>query len=61
MSISELLEKVEKSANKRTPSERLELLKEAHIIDEMGNYDSKYFSKKTVEQDIKKSKTSKNQ
>lgn len=59
MSISELIEKVEKSANKRSPSERLELLREAHIIDETGNYDSKYFSKKTVEQDIKKSKDSK--
>lgn len=59
MSISELIEKVEKSANKRSQSERFELLKEAHIIDESGNYDSKYFSKKTVEQDIKKSKDSK--
>lgn len=59
MSISELIEQIEKSAKKRTKSERLELLKEAHIIDEYGNYDSKYFSQKTIEQDIKKSKDSK--
>lgn len=59
MSISELIEKIEKSAKKRTKSERLELLKEAHIIDESGNYDSRYFSKKTIGQDIKKRKDSK--
>ncbi len=58
MSISELLEKAKASAKLRTHEQNIALLKEAHILDENGIYDSKYFSQETVSKDIERSKKS---
>ena len=51
MSLEELMKKIEASSKKRTPKERAALLKKAHIIDEKGRYDAKYFSEATVSKD----------
>lgn len=56
MSISELLEKAKASAKLRTHEQNITLLKEAHIIDDNGYYDSRYFSEETVKNDIENSK-----
>lgn len=56
MFISELLEKAKASAKLRTRKENIILLRKAHIIDENGYYDPKYFSEETVKNDIEKSK-----
>ncbi len=56
MLISELIIRVQEAAKNRTPDENFKLLKEAHILDENGMYDSRYFSKKTVKADIKQNR-----
>ena len=49
MSITELLEKAKHSASTRTPRERKRILIEAKIITKEGRYNSRYFSKETLE------------
>lgn len=49
MSIDELIVKVTASEKKRTNKQRHALLIKAHVLDENGHYDEKYFRKKTVE------------
>ena len=49
MDIKDLTDKVKEAANKRTPEERAELLRKAHILDDGGNFCKEYFtSKETV-------------
>ncbi len=49
MSIDELIVKVIASEKKRTNKERRELLVKAHVLNQDGYYDAKYFRKETVE------------
>ena len=49
MSIEELIVKVKEAEKKRTPQQRRELLIKAHILDNDGYYDARYFRKETVE------------
>jgi len=49
MSIDELIAKVKESEKKRTQQQRRELLIKAHILDDNGHYDTRYFRKETVE------------
>ena len=49
MSIEELIAKVKEAEKTRTPQQRRELLIKAHILDQDGNYDARYFRKETVE------------
>ena len=51
MSLEELMQKIKTSSEKRTPKERVALLRKAHIIDTKGRYDAKYFSEATVSKD----------
>lgn len=53
MSIVELTKKMQESAEQRTHAERMELLKEANILDKDGYYCEEFFSRQTVEQDKK--------
>jgi hypothetical protein len=57
MSITELIEKVKASAKARTPEQRMELLKKAHILDATGHYDPRYFSEETVRKDRERNLT----
>lgn len=50
MSVTELLVRAKKSASKRTKEDRKKILVEAKIITKKGTYNSRYFSKKTVEE-----------
>ena len=56
MSILELTKKVRKDADKLTHAERVELLRQANIIDNEGYYSADFFSAQTVAKD-KKSRT----
>ena len=49
MSIEELIVKVQEAEKKRTPQQKRELLIKAHILDQDGYYDARYFRKETVE------------
>ena len=49
MSIEELIIKVKEAEKTRTPQQRRELLIKAHILDQDGYYDARYFRKETVE------------
>lgn len=51
MCIQELTDKVRGAAKKRTPAQRVELLKKANIIDDNGYFSEKYFSQETVNKD----------
>ena len=51
MCIQELTDKVKEAAKKRTPAQRVELLKKANIIDGNGYFSEKYFSQETVNRD----------
>jgi len=51
MTITELTKKIEESAKKRTRAEEIALLRDAHIIDESGYYDERFFSAETVRKD----------
>ncbi|QEN04557.1 hypothetical protein EW093_07525 [Thiospirochaeta perfilievii] len=53
MGIQELTEKIKESSKKRTHTECVTLLKNAHIIDSEGYYSSSFFSSETVEKDRK--------
>ena len=53
MSIDELIAKVQEAEKKRTPKQSRELLVKAHILDENGYYDARYFRKETVEKSKK--------
>lgn len=53
MLILELKQKVREAAEKRTHTERIELLLKANIIDNDGYYSAKFFSRKTVAKDKK--------
>ena len=50
MSVTELLIRAKKSASTRTKQERRKILVEAKIITKNGTYNSRYFSKETVEE-----------
>jgi len=43
MSIEDLTKKVKEAAERRTPEERAELLRKAHILDENGEFCEEYF------------------
>ena len=51
MHIQELTRRVKEAAKNRTPEERLQLLKDADILDEEGNFCKEYFSEETVAKD----------
>ena len=51
MCIQELTDRVKEAAKLRTPAERADLLKKAHIIDNDGYFSEKYFSEDTVRKD----------
>ena len=51
MGIQELTDKAKKTAKERTPANRAELLKKAHIIDDNGYFSEQYFSQDTVNKD----------
>jgi len=54
MLISELIKKAKISASKRTKKDRKNLLIKSHILDSNCIYDSRYFSKETVNKSKKK-------
>ncbi len=56
MNIKELIRRIEVADRKRTKKDRFKLLVKAKILDKDGYYDSRFFSKDTVE----KSKLSRN-
>jgi hypothetical protein len=56
MDIRELTEKVKESASKMTREEKIQLLKDAKIIDESGYYCKEFFSAETVAKDRANSK-----
>lgn len=58
MSIVELTAKVKASAQRRSPEERFELLKDAHILTTDGTYDRRFFSQETVAKSEKEGKVS---
>lgn len=43
MGIEDLTEKVKEAASKRTPEERAELLRKAHILDKNGEFCKEHF------------------
>lgn len=49
MTIVELTAKVKAAAQQRTADERFELLKDARILTEKGIYNSRFFTRETVE------------
>jgi len=51
MDIRELTKKVKESASKMTREEKIQLLKDANIIDESGYYCEEFFSQETVAKD----------
>jgi hypothetical protein len=51
MSIDELIEKAKESSKKRTREEGIQMLRDAHIIDEDGFYCKDFFSEETVRKD----------
>ena len=51
MDIRELTKKVKESASKMTREEKIQLLKDAKIIDESGYYCEEFFSAETVAKD----------
>lgn len=51
MSMSELTKKVQEAAENRTHVQRVELLRQAKIIDSDGYYLEDFFSSKTVAKD----------
>ncbi len=51
MDIRELTKKVKESASKMTREEKIQLLRDAKIIDESGYYCEKFFSAETVAKD----------
>jgi hypothetical protein len=51
MFISELTKKIQKAAETRTHAERIELLRQANIIDNDGYYHKDFFSAETVAKD----------
>jgi len=53
MSITELLSKAKVSASRRTRQDRHKILIEAKIITSRGTYNTRYFSKKTIEENKK--------
>ncbi|OQY36576.1 MAG: hypothetical protein B6229_09740 [Spirochaetaceae bacterium 4572_7] len=53
MCIQELTNKIKESSKKKSHSERIALLKNAHIIDSEGYYSPNFFSTETVEKDRK--------
>ena len=52
MSIEDLIEKVKEAASKRTPEERSELLRKAHILDENGEFCKEYFPSEYIKIDM---------
>lgn len=56
MLAEDLLVKVKEYAKKMTPDDRLKLLKKAHILDDNGIYDARFFSEETVKADIERGK-----
>lgn len=44
MDIKDLTERVKDAASKHTPEERAYLLREAHILDENGEFHKEYFN-----------------
>lgn len=54
MSVTELLVRAKKSASTRTKEDRKKILVEAKIITRKGTYNSRYFSKETVEENRNK-------
>lgn len=56
MSASDLLTKATEFAKKMTPNDRLVLLKKAHILDDNGIFDSRFFSQKTIDLDLEKTR-----
>ncbi|MDO9179509.1 MAG: hypothetical protein Q7U16_14505 [Agitococcus sp.] len=59
MSITELTEKVKASAKARTPEQRMELLRKAHILDKSGHYDVRFFSTNTVQKNRERTDSAK--
>ncbi|MGD1919237.1 MAG: hypothetical protein ACFCAD_10295 [Pleurocapsa sp.] len=51
MDIRELTKKVKESTSQMTRKEKIQLLKDAKIIDESGYYCEEFFSKETVAKD----------
>lgn len=51
MNINKLIEKIKNSSVSRTQKDRLELLRDAYILDKDGYYHPEFFSKETVEKD----------
>ena len=49
MSIEDLTKKVKEAAEKRTPEERAELLRKAHILDDNGEFCKEYFTSDYME------------
>ncbi len=49
MDMDELLKRAKKSAKNRTPEERFQLLVESKILTKNGTYNSRFFTKETVE------------
>ncbi|EPT9140715.1 MAG: hypothetical protein RSE29_08895 [Leclercia sp.] len=56
MSIIELTAKVKAAAQQRTAEERLELLKDAHILTTKGVYNRRFFTEETVAKSRNKAK-----
>lgn len=48
MSTAELIKKIQLSQRKITPAQRRQRLINAHILDNNGQFDSRYFSVETV-------------
>jgi hypothetical protein len=57
MCTAELIKKIKENSKNITPEERTARLIRASIIDEHGNYDSRYFTKKTVMASINRRST----
>jgi hypothetical protein len=51
MDIRELTKKIKESASQMSREEKIQLLKDAKIIDESGYYCEEFFSKETVDKD----------
>ncbi|WP_156168767.1 hypothetical protein [Yersinia pekkanenii] len=49
MDMEELLRKARESAKNRTPEERFKLLVESKILTKNGTYNTRFFTKETVE------------
>jgi len=56
MCINELLKRAKKASASRTHEKRVEMLKQAKIVDKNGYYHKDYFSPETVAKDKKSGK-----